>query len=112
MSEETVIIFSAPIIEKPEYRLYYDEEGNVICYTCDKLPGNYIIIDAQTFAEGRPDYKVIDGTLRKINLSTYVSKLVPVDNGTVTCAIDDVTIIVEEKSNNTQDWILKTYELR
>jgi hypothetical protein len=50
--EEYILTWEAPKIEPPEFRLYYDEKGNVICYTCEKLEGNYVIIDAQTFAEG------------------------------------------------------------
>ena len=28
-----------------EYRLYYDSKGCIISYTCEKLAGNYIVID-------------------------------------------------------------------
>jgi hypothetical protein len=60
--EEFMIIWEAPKIEPPEFRLYYDEHGAVVCYTGDKsITGNYIVIDALTFAQARPDVRVING---------------------------------------------------
>ena len=47
-NQEYIIIWEAPKIEPPEFRLYYDDKGSVITYTCDKIPGNYIVIDAKT----------------------------------------------------------------
>jgi hypothetical protein len=46
MSDDVVIVWEAPKIIAPEFRLYYDDKGNVICYSCEKLEGNYIVIDA------------------------------------------------------------------
>ena len=43
--DDFVIIFEAPKIVPPEFRLYYDDTGRVICYTCEKLPGKYIVIE-------------------------------------------------------------------
>jgi hypothetical protein len=76
-----------------ELRLYYDDNGDYICYTCENLEGNYIVIDKQTFAEGRTDVKVIDGKV--VKPQNIVIKLVPGITGTV-CAIEDVCIIVDE----------------
>ena len=42
---EEFVIWEAPPIIKPEFRLYYDERGNVLFYTCEKPAGNYVIID-------------------------------------------------------------------
>jgi len=51
----------------PEYRLYYDANGNVLFYTGEPVEceHNYIVIDTQTLAEARPDIKVIDGKIVK-----------------------------------------------
>ena len=109
--QDYIIIFEAPKIEKPEFRLYYDEKGYVICYTCEKLPGNFIVIDSLTFAESRPDVRVVEGKLIK-NISTQViSKLVPKPNGEITCAIDDLSIITNDNNVETQTWDYKLYEL-
>jgi hypothetical protein len=61
--DDYVILWEAPKIIPPEFRLYYNETGKVICYTCEKLDGNYIVIDASIYAAGRPDVRVIDGKI-------------------------------------------------
>lgn len=109
--QEFIVLFEAPKVEKPEFRLYYDDKGYVVCYTCEKLVGNYIVIDALTFAESRPDVRVVEGKLIK-NISTQViSKLVPKANGEVQCAIDDISIITNDNTVETQTWDYKLYEL-
>jgi len=109
---EYILIREAPKIEKPEFRLYYDEKGYVVCYSCEKLEGNYIVIDALTYAEARPDVRVLDGKLIRVSSNSVVSKLVPSNEG-VLCAKDDVSLLVQDTDAvETQKWKLKTYELR
>jgi hypothetical protein len=92
--------------------LYYDNNGKVICYTGDKsIEGNYIVIDALTFAEGRPDVRVIDGKLSRAQPNALVYKLMPSDNDdAIMCASDDVSIITNE--GPVTKWILNIYELQ
>ena len=95
-----------------EFRLYYDDNGDCICYTCEDLEGNYLVIDTQTFAEGRPDVKVINGVLIKPSSIVNVVKLVHGDNGT-TCAVEDIGVIVDEDyTGETITWEEKLYESR
>lgn len=109
-AEEHVIIWEAPKLEPPEFRLYYDEQGKVLCYTGDKsIEGNYIVIDAMTFIEARPDVRVIDGKVSRFNAEAVVHKLMPSNEG-ITCSTDDISIIVEPSEPHTK-WKLKTYEL-
>lgn len=111
-THDHVIIWESPKIEKPEFRLYYDDNGKVICYTCEKLPGQYIIIDAATFAESRPDVRVIDRKLVKTSEIQVISKLVhSVDAPTIYCHEDDITIIVNVDYKQKKGWKYKTYEL-
>jgi hypothetical protein len=111
MSEEQFIIWEAPEIVPPEFRLYYDEHGKVICYTGDKsVEGNYIVIDAMTFVEARPDVRVIDGKVSRFKAEAVVHKLMPNDIEGINCSIDDISIIVESPEPHTK-WKLKTYEL-
>ena len=107
---EEFIIWEAPPIIKPEFRLYYDERGNVLFYTCEKPEGKYVVIDASTFAQGRPDIKVIDGRIAMSISGSIVSKLIHDDNGTI-CASEDLSIIVDSSYTNITKWKLKTYEL-
>ena len=105
--EEYVITWEAPVIEKPEFRLYYDDRGHVITYTCEKLEGDYVIIDALTFAEARPDVRVVDGKVIRAGSAAVISKLAPNTSG-VLCEAEDISIITEE---NGQYWKLKTVSL-
>ena len=107
---EEVVIWEAPPIIKPEFRLYYDERGNVLFYTCEKPEGNYVVIDASTFAQGRPDLKVVDGKVAGQIAGSIVSKLVHDNEGTI-CASEDLSIVVDSSYNNITKWKLKTYEL-
>lgn len=106
-TEEYVITWEAPVIEKPEFRLYFDDRGKVICYTCEKLEGEYIVIDALTFAEARPDVRVIDGKVIKPGTGSVISRLYPSDTG-ILCEIEDISILTE---TNGKYWKLKTHEL-
>ena len=108
--EEYIILWEQPKLEPPEFRLYYDDKGSVICYTGDKsLTGNYIVIDAQTFAEARPDIKIIDGKISNATPKSVVYKLMPNDNEGVECHIEDVSIILGSEYNG-QKWKLNIYE--
>ena len=109
--EDYVIIWEAPKLESPEFRLYYDEKGKVVCYSGDKsLEGNYIVIDAMTFAEARPDVRVIDGKVSSLKAEAVVHKLMPNDTEGTTCSNEDISIIVNPMEPHIK-WKLKTYEL-
>lgn len=109
---ETDIFFQAPVIVPPELRLYYDDEGKVICYTCEKLEGNYLVIDSLTYAQARYDIRVIDGQLTSINPKAIISKLKPSTQG-ITCASEDISVIVDHTyEGDTVNWKLNVYELK
>jgi hypothetical protein len=112
MNDDVVILWEAPKIVPPEFRLYYDEKGNVVTYTCEKLEGTYIVIDALTFAQARPDVRVIDGRISNVQPAMIIHKLMPDDNGML-CAEEDVSIIVQPThAGKIQKWNLNIYELR
>lgn len=109
---EHVILWEAPAIIKPEFRLYYDDKGNALFYTCEKPEGNYIIIDATAYAIGRPDVRVIDGKISTVVASAVVSKLMPSKEDGIACAEEDISIIVDKTyKGKTINWKLTTYEL-
>jgi len=86
------------------YRLYHDEQGHLLFYSMEDVPGNYIEIDQVTFAAGSPRVRVVNGQLLHIK-TNVVSKLVPSSQGQA-CDIRDVAII-SNSSNNKQHWKLK-----
>lgn len=110
--EDYVITWEAPKIEAPEFRLYYDDKGAVICYTGDKsMQGNYIVIDAMTFAEGRHDVRVIDGKISRAQPNAVVYKLMPSDqDDAIICSSEDVSIITDQ--GPVTKWKLNIYELQ
>lgn len=105
--EDYVVIWDAPAIVKPEFRLYYDDKGQVICYTCENLEGNFVTVDNLTFAEARPDVRIVDGKLIKNTTGSVVSRLYKDTEG-VLCELEDLSIITE---TNGQYWKLKIHEL-
>lgn len=105
--DEVVVIWESHKVDKPEFRLYYDDKGCVTGYTCEKLEGNYIVIDALTYAEARPDIKVVDGKIIKNHYGSVVSRLCRDTEG-VLCEVEDLSIVTETDG---QYWKLKTYEL-
>jgi hypothetical protein len=112
-NQDYVIIWEAPKLEKPEFRLYYDEKGHVITYTCEKLDGNYIIIDAMTFAQARPDVRVVDGKLSTVAPHAVITKLMPDKSKGRVCAMEDISVVVSSKDPiKKQKWKLNIYEIR
>jgi hypothetical protein len=110
--DDYVMIFEAPKIEPPEFRLYYEEEtGKVLFYTCEKPEGKFIIIDSVTFACARQDVRVVDGKLSTVNPALVISKLIPNDQQGIKCLKEDISIIAEDTINEVQLWKLETYEL-
>lgn len=111
--EDFIIIWEPPPIVKPEFRLYYDDQGKVLFYTCEKPEGKYIIIDASTYAEGRPDIRIVDGSISKVAQGSVVCKLTPSDDDIgIECSETDISIIVPKRYNKSKiKWKLKIYEL-
>jgi len=96
--------------EPVEFRLYYDENGKVLFYTCEKPEGNYVIIDNTTFAARRYDIRVVDGRITTA-VTAVVSKLMPCDTGKL-CATEDISIVVsKEFTGEVTNWKMVTYEL-
>lgn len=113
-TKDYVILWEATKLIPPEFRLYYDDKGNVICYSgsSEKLEGKYIIIDALTFAMGRPDVRVIDGRISTVAVSSIVTKLMPNDHDGIECCDEDISIVLSASyTGKKQKWKLNTYEL-
>lgn len=111
-TDDTIIIWEAPEIIAPEFRLYYEEDtGKIVCYTCEKLEGKYLIIDAITYAQSRPDIRIIDGKISTVSNNAIVSKLMPHLTQGQVCEIEDISVISTD-TINTIKWKLNTYELK
>lgn len=89
-------------------RLYYDEQGNPVCYSMEDLPGKYIEIDVETYARSSSHVRVVDGKLIHVVPKKYTSKLVPRDIGTP-CALQNVAVVVSQDQPHIK-WSLKSNE--
>lgn len=97
-----------PVVEPPKvtYRLYYDPEGQPLFYSMEDLPGNYIEVDAETFARASSKIRVFKGKIVPVTRETS-SKLAPSDEGTC-CHPKNVAIVVDCLQPHTK-WSLKSY---
>lgn len=108
--EEKYIDFIAVPPPPVEFRLYYSEDGKVLFYTCEKPEGQYVVIDAQTFAEARPDVRVVNGRVVSTIQNTVIAKLKPTSTGGTECLAEDICIVSPD-STNTIKWKLNLNEL-
>jgi hypothetical protein len=108
--KEKMFIWEPKTLIKPEFRLYYDDTGTITCYSCEKLEGNYIVINAQTYAESRHDIKVVDGKITTNFSNAVVTRFTKDTEGTL-CSVEDMSIIVDNDDVEKQYWKLKVYEL-
>lgn len=97
-----------PVVPKAiEYRVYYDPAtGQIQSYTNDDLPGDFIVVDRDTFAKHRFDCVIKNGQL--VPYRPPVAKLTPAADGTA-CHASDVAIIAGP-GNPITNWKMKTYE--
>lgn len=100
------ILHAMPEPQPVSWRLYHDEAGKPITYSMEDLPGTYIDVDAETYAQASFNVRVQAGQL--IELKSAYSRLVPSDTGTP-CHPDNVAIVVPETQPH-QRWSMKTYE--
>jgi hypothetical protein len=100
------ILHQVPETKPVFFRLYYDDLGAPVIYTMEHLPGNYIEVDAETYARAPSNVCVKNGQLIEIIINRS-QKLVPGDIGTP-CHPHDVAVVVTG-SDNTQ-WKKQQYE--
>ena len=77
------------------YRLYYDDDGLLLFYSHDNLPGKYIDVTPEQCASQDRSVRVIGGKLVR-QRTARMAKLVPADSGTL-CHSQDVTIVVDDQ---------------
>ena len=100
------ILHSTPEPLPVFWRLYYNDLGQPVCYSMEDLPGNYIDIDAETFALAHANVRVVDRMLKYITTRTS-EKIVPGTTGTL-CHPQSVAVVVTQ---NGTPWSKQTYGL-
>ena len=101
------ILHDAPEPEPVFYRVYYNDDGTVICYSMEDLPGKYIDIDQPTYARSYPNVRVINGKLVETVPATVTRKLTPNGTGT-SCDPWSICVIIDKEPNI--KWSVSTYE--
>lgn len=93
---------------RQEFRLYYDpEDGRVLFYSMEDLPGDYLVIDRHTFEMHRFDVKVRDGKIIRVKHPASW-KLVPAETAEYACHGRDITIIVDDSADYKRYWKVET----
>lgn len=82
------------------YRLYYSDDGSLVCYSMEQLSHNYIEIDADLFALQPHNIKIVDGKIKYI-ISVPTQKLIPGDKGTP-CDPRDICVVVPDTQPHTK----------
>jgi hypothetical protein len=90
------------------YRLYYQDDGTLLYYSMEDLPGKYIEIDFDTYQQYRSNVCVVDGKLIVIPTTVTIKKLQPDEHGTP-CDPRDVCIVVDSNKPHTK-WSIKNRE--
>jgi len=88
------------------YRLYYDDTGVPLFYSMEDLPGNYIELTQEQYAQGKSNIRVRDGQIVELTWTTS-SKLVPGETGTP-CDPRDVAVVTN--TGPTTYWSKRIYE--
>ena len=93
------ILQAAPEPLPVTYRLYHDEDGQVLFYSMEDLPGMWIPVDAVTYAQARHDIRVVGGQIVEMPRQCPVSKLRPAAQG-LACDPRDICLVVPESQHH------------
>jgi hypothetical protein len=99
------IVEQMPLPAPVFYRLYHDQTGVPLFYTMEDLPGTYIEITQQQYANSQTNVRVRDGKIIPVTWQ-ITQKVTPSDTGTL-CHVQDVSVVVDQ---NGTYWSKQTYE--
>ena len=91
------ILSSAPLPRPISYRLYHDNNGRPLFYSMEDLPGQWIEIDALTYAQAPMDVLVQHGAIVVLPRKSSVTKLRPSSEG-MACDPKDICLVVSTNS--------------
>lgn len=94
--------FHWPEPVKPSYRLYYNNDGTLKCYSMENMPDKYIEVDADMFAQRPWNVQVINEKLIFIDPPVTVYKLQPNTEHGISCHPQDVCVVVSKDQPHTK----------
>lgn len=100
------ILRNMPEPEPMLYRLYYNEQGRLLFYSMEDLPGLWVEIDQDLYSRSPHRVRVIAGQVHELEWRQSV-KIRPGQTGTP-CHPEDVTIIYDDPK--AQRWAMTAYE--
>ena len=103
------ILHAAPEPKPVLFRLYYNDDGNPICYSMDELPHAYVELEPEVFHQNNMNVRVVDGRPVFKRPATLVQKLQPAEYGTA-CDPRDVCVVVSADHPN-QRWTIVENEI-
>lgn len=92
------------------FRLYHNEDGSPRIYSMEDLPGEYIEVDAETYAIASFNVRVVEQKLIHIRPRISVQKLQPHPDTGVACDLRDVCVIVSKQDPHTK-WSIVNNEI-
>lgn len=96
------ILGAAPGPYEISYRLYHDERGRVRFYSMEDLPGQWIAVDAETYALASHRVRVVNGRVVPVPPVSQVEKLRPSSSQGTCCDPRDICLIVDESHPHTK----------
>ena len=100
------ILRHMPEPDSVSYRLYHDDQGRLLFYSMEDVPGVWVEIDQALYARSPHRVRVIAGQVHELEWRQSV-KLRPSQSGTP-CYPEDVTIVHD--SPQVQHWAVTAYE--
>ena len=76
------------------YRLYYHADGTARFYTMEDLPGEYILVDRDTYVADCRHVRVVQGKLIFVAPTITVKLLQPSTDSGTACHPQDVAVVV------------------
>ena len=112
IDEELLELFESLVVEPKaiEFRAYHDADGKILTYTTENLPGQYIVITSEQYAQARHDAKVIDDKLVFTHIRSHVSKLAKNKTDGVRTSKYDVSVISED--DDSTYYTIRAYEIK
>lgn len=93
-----------------EYRLYYDDLGCVVTYTTERLPGQYLKISREQYAEARADIAVRDGQIIETHRVNTAHRLTVHPTQGQCTSVYDVNILCQPQDPETVFYLSVLHE--
>ena len=91
------------------YRLYYHADGTARFYTMEDLPGDYILVDRETYVADCRNVRVVQGKLIFVPPTRTVKLLQPSTDAGTACHPQDVAVVVADVQPHTK-WSVVQHE--